>query len=292
MAAAPKNPQMLADYDQQFRPSEIERNFRSILGRLSPHLCLLDVAAENFALQMRQTKHAEPFLRQQAKHFGHTRLYTAHLQFSTAQRFMHLSHIAYIFSCGDALCRQLRSHPYIKARMDPGVAPKGDFLRKTLYLLLQASSPKKGRTNPVSDSELTNVLGNASFSLVDYYRLVRNDELHAAEENGETTSDTRFGDLPMREIQKQYGISPRRPSEIQFDDVLLCSRAWQDISRRLCSQIFGVEDYIVPALRKRVGNDCGARRENGARALLRQEFLLEEVLIDDILSNLGWLAQR
>lgn len=269
-------------------PHEIDKDFRSELGRINPLFCLLDVATARFASELASGGHPAEFIRAEAKRFDHHRLYTDAIKFTDSRRFLFVSHIAFLLTCAEAACRRLQRHPIVnKNELNKN---EGDFVRRTVRIVLLTATGENV-LNPAPLRDIHNLIGEAAFATVDYYRLVRNAELHARHvEDRDRSPDEAHQSLPIDSIVREYKRRPSTPLEIQFSDVLLCSLALQDMVRRLCAGLLGVDNHIIPHLLKAFGVLPKKRRANAAFAFCQQELLLDEHQAKSVIESIGWLA--
>lgn len=269
-------------------PHDIDKDFRSELGRINPLFCLLDVATARFASEITSARHPAGFIRTEAKRFDHHRLYTDGIKFTDSRRFLFVSHIAFLLTCAEASCRRLQRHPLVnKNELNQN---EGDFVRRTVRIVLLTASGEHV-PNPVALSDVQNLIGEGTFATVDYYRLVRNAELHARSiDEKDRSPEEAHRSLPSDIIFKQYKRRPSAPSAINFHDVLLCSLALQDMVRRLSAGFLGVERHVVPHLNKAFGALPEKRRANAGLAFCEQELLLDEHEAKSVIASLGWLA--
>ena len=137
---------------------------------------------------------------------------------------------------------------------------------------------------------VSSILSDTSISLADYYRLIRNTELHASTPEEKVTSPQEFyKTLPIEKIESEYKRKPSVFNQLTFDDVLLCSMALQNIVKALSSGLLSNE-MIATLLQKSFGNLDKNRRINAATEFCRQDLLLEQFQIKEVFESLGWLA--
>lgn len=279
-------------YNGEFPRKMLDR-FLKDLGRVNPALSILDTAMARFSEQAQQ--HADPtaFLRATSARAGHPKLMVSPTILPQATRLLHLTHVAYIVGRADAFCDELRRHPMIVS----GPAPtKGDFLRKAVYCIHRTAWPVGALSDPPSDQQITHHMPPFISPILDYYRVIRNEELHddgAGSGSGGSVKlyNEHFKSEESKirqQVHTAFGASPSSPDQINSKDVLLFSRAWQVAARALCRTMFNADSHLKPLLQGRFGNLSPERRINGARGLLKQEFLLEEHQVGELLSDLGW----
>jgi hypothetical protein len=263
------------------------------LGRVNPALAILDTAMARFSEHAQQHEDPTAFLRATSARAGHHKLMVSPTILPQATRLLHLTHVAYIVGRSDTFCDELRRHPMIVSAQAPS---KGDFLRKTVYCIHRTASPRGALSDPPSDQQITEHLPLFIVRILDYYRVIRNEELHddgAGSGSGGSInmyeehfkaelSNTR------QEVRKIFGASPSAPDKISSQDVLLFSKAWQVAARALCSTMFNADMHLKPLIRGRFGHLSAERRINGARGLLKQEFLLDDHQVNVLLNDVGW----
>ena len=273
-------------------PQAIEYKFRRHLGAVNPYLALTDAALVDFSRSVMKQPNPETHLSRRMREIGQNRLHLKTEDIGKARRFVHLSGIEHVNSCGDFLCKQLRQHPQVKrarATIDPDTQKlKGGFLLSTLYLLiltLRRSPPP----NPPSRREIEQILDPLVFSLLDYFRLVRNFSLHSDPRDEQTAVSIYENGVDHSKIKAEYGASLNLPTGIGRSDFIICSKAWQRAARSLCGSVAERENVLPELLRQRYKNCRDAsRRRTGALAVLEQRFLLDRKDADTVLEILGW----
>ncbi|NML14368.1 hypothetical protein [Azohydromonas caseinilytica] len=281
--------------DQQWFPGDMERNFRRSLGRHNLHLALLELAARTFTKKIAEQPSESIFIRDIAKTEGFHSLHLQGEAFKNARAYLVFSHIAYVFSAGDALCQRIRSHAEIRTlkTQDQTLAralDEGDFITKTLALTVWASSSPEKRLVSAIQKEAEKIKTTPSFETVNYYRLVRNMELHTESDEGTGILEPEWQALPHEAILSRYGLRPSRYGDLNSNDALLCSKAWQDVAKWLCRHVLNDSQITIPLLARRYGNLSHARRKNAATNFMKEALLMSDAEVVDILTELGWLT--
>ena len=274
-------------------PGEIEGEFRRALGRHNLHLNLLEICFMSFEENLGGKSDKQKYIRQLAKQFRFHSLHPENASLLGAHNYLFLSHIAYVFSAGDALCRKVRSNSYIKQLKNEDTPrfiaiDKGDTIAKTVALAMLASMPGGERT---ADQVLTRtkaIFQEPCFSVVNYYRLVRNEELHAVDLDSDKKAADVWEMLPKTEVERLYGSVPNVPTSLAASDALMCSKAWQDVAKWLCRHIINDDECVLPMLERRFGKDVGARRETAARNFMKQLLLYSDRDVGDTIAKLKW----
>ncbi|GEM_PF-2288915 len=273
-------------------PGRLERNFRQLLGRHHVHLGMLELSAQIFADSLAGQSSEAVFIRECAKKQGFHTLHP-HKSFASARSYLVYSHIAYVFSAGDVLCENIRSTDRLKRIKTEAVGNlstelnKGDFVRKTLALTLLAGMPAKDRTADAVSAAVEREQLRESFALVNYYRLIRNEELHT---EGEMTqaSISAWETLPRVSILDRYGRMPSAPADQPVAaDALLCSQAWQDVAKWLCRHMWS-DSEVQALIKKRFGNRRGERRSIAVRRYLALELLHSTEDIETAMASVSW----
>ena len=273
-------------------PGEIENAFRKNLGRHNLHLNLLEIAIRSFEEAVRENGDEPGYVRKQAKMFGFHSLHPEAVTLKAAHSNLIASHIAYITSAGDLMCQTVRSNPHIKTLKGQyqvlfNQIDKGDFVRKTVALAVFASSSHEERKLERIKARVGQVSQMPCFALVDYYRLIRNDELHAAGKVDADSEDAiRLPDMSV--IGNAYGFKPKTSKELTAADALVCSKAWQGVATWLCRNMLNEADHHMPELKRRFGHLAGERRKTGARNFMMQAFLFSKEDAARMLESLGW----
>lgn len=161
-------------------------------------------------------------------------------------------------------------------------------MRKTIFVIL-SSHGGQSPANPVTDAELASIVDPQASRLIDYYRVLRNEQLHGtgvgATEEGPTAI---FKLLDKAAIASKFDRAASPPNAIAIDDVLLCSLAWQEAAKSLCVALAHPDTVLRPLVETRFGRLGANRRQTAARNFLREAFLLDSAAIDTILWGLNW----
>lgn len=281
-------------------PRMLERGFRRHLGEVNPYLALADVSLVDLARTVEGEPNADENLAWRMRKAGHNRIYLKTPDIAKARRFVHLSAIAYVHSCGDFLCKSIQQHPEIakaRAAVAPSTEdedededkqkPKGWFLLRTLYLLL-LTSRRTAPQNPPDPMEIEKVLDMHVYSLLDYFRIIRNFEFHGACGVAREASPI-FEVLDHDRIKSEYGASLSRPGNIGRSDFVIYSKAWQRAAKSLCCAVAERKNVLPALIRDKYGSYTNVvRRRNGALAVLTQDFLLDAAAADAVIYDLGW----
>jgi hypothetical protein len=273
-------------------PGEIEKTFRRHLGRHNLHLNLLEIATRSFEEAVRANGDEPGYVRQQAKSFGFHSFHPEAVTLKAAHSNLIASHIAYIASAGDVMCQTVRSSPHIKILKGQNTAlfnaiNQGDFVRKTVALVVFASTNHEERELAQIEARTRQVSQMPCFALVDYYRLIRNDELHKAGIVDDDSEDAiRLPDMSV--IGNAYGFKLKTSKELTAADALVCSKAWQGVATWLCRNMLNEAEQLIPELKRRFGHLAGERRATGSRNFMMQAFLFSKEDAARMLDSLSW----
>lgn len=254
------------------------------------HLNMLDLAAASFADALAKQPDEPAYMRDCAKKLGFHSLYP-HASFASARNYLVYSHIAYVFSAGDVLCERIRSARSMKALKNSNMAlfnelDKGDFVTRTLALTIWDGMSQQNPNAKAILAEVERIQKLAPFALVDYYRLVRNSELHTAGESDRGTATARDA-LPAAQVEAQFGAMPSLADNLSSQDALLCSKAWQAVARWLCRYMLNSTDAAA-IIRKRFGRLDATRRKVAASKFMELDLLYSGEEVSDALSLLQW----
>ena len=271
-------------------PGQLEREFRRSLGRHNMHLNMLDMSAQTFADTLSEQPSEAEYLRECAKNLGFHSLYPD-ASFASARSYLIYSHIAYVFSAGDMLCDRIRSTASMKAVKKSDAAlfneiDNGDFVRKTLALTVLATMSPETRNSAAVIAQVEQIQLLESFALVNYYRLIRNEELHAANESDRKSAAAR-ATLSEERIKVQYGIIPGAAGKLSSRDALLCSKAWQRVAKWLCRHMLNDADAQA-IIKERFGRLEPKRRAAAALKFMGLELLYSSDEINATISALRW----
>lgn len=238
-------------------PAAIERDFRHELGRINIHLCFGDCALREFA---HSVVSGPDRLRRSLRAAGHRNLEPSEISVSLALNLGYSAHLAFLLSRLDILCQRLRRHPWVDKELNN--AAKGDYLRRTLWVILQTISDSKIIT-PMEQDHTHHYLSQGALEDYDQCRTHRNDSLH---------SDTDSGEF----------IAPR------FQTVLGLSKSLQVLAREICRTLSTDLQRTEEAIWHEFKHLSGPRRRNAVFSALRQEFLLDGADAEQVISQLAW----
>lgn len=271
-------------------PGQLAMEFRRLLGRHNQQLNMLDVSAQIFADSISKQPNEASYIRECAKKLGFHSLYPD-TSFASARSYLVYSHIAYVFSAGDMLCERIRSTGSMKVLKGSDTAlfnaiDKGDFVRRTLALTVLASMSQESRDADAVNAQVEQIQKLAPFAVINYYRLIRNEELHAADESDRKTDAARDA-LPETQIKAQYGMMPAPAGQLGSRDALLCSKAWQSVAKWLCRHMLSdAEGHAI--MKKRFGRLEAQRRDVAAQKFMKLELLYSQHDINVTMTTLRW----
>ena len=277
-------------------PGEIEQKFRLLLGQHNHHLNMLEISIEMFSKELSAQTNKDEYIRELAKKLGYHSLHPQKSGFENSRKYLTFSHIAYLFSAGDAMCNKVRSHSYLKGVKGKHtsilrVIDKGDFIRKTVNLVILSSQNEEVRDSKEVLKESSQTLSLPGFSVLNYYRLVRNEQLHTTVDDCDNqASYDVWENLEFEAIKDKFKIKPNQPDSLSVEDALLCSKAWQDAALWLCSHMLNIDEACIPILKRqfgRLGSDK-YKQTRSARQFMKQKLLLPPKKIDDILDSIQW----
>ncbi|WP_288392039.1 hypothetical protein [uncultured Herbaspirillum sp.] len=271
-------------------PGPLEHQFRNALGEYNKHLNLLNICCNFFGEHIPSNGEAE-FFRRQAIRFGFHSLHPRDVDFVDVRRYVISAHIAYIFSAADVLCRHLREHDEIKTlkKNYPELfksLSSGSFLLKTIYIVAISNSFPGDRTQDKIEKLAQQILKRPEFALVEYFRIARNLDLHAAK-----SDDVKLNEhlewLEKVDLGK-YGGLPNAPKDFVAKDALRCSLAWQDVVKWLCRHLLNESDFSLPLIEKKFGALKPTRRVQAAKRFMKQQLLFSDADISGTMQTLGW----
>lgn len=261
--------------DSTNMPRSIELAFRKELGSINPLVCLMDIAMSSFALNLESSKNKLRFLRKEAAKHGHSGLYTDHLNFHDSHHVSYNAMFALIQSKSDSFCRRIQNHPCLN--QDYKSEAKGDFLRRTIFVIIKSSYPDISPSNPVDQNDFDFFIDINDMFLIDYYRTIRNEEFHNSGHNKKNDHLINlYEKINIYETNEKFDIMPKKPEAIDIKDVILFSKVWQKIARDIAKWFINFDNYVVEYLRKRFGRLKHSRRDNAVRKFLSHEFLFDE----------------
>jgi hypothetical protein len=266
-------------------PRAIELSFRKELGIINPQLCLMDVAMSFFSTNLENSNNKSRFLRKEASRHGHPSLYTDHLIFDDSRRVGYVAMLALIQSKADAFCTTIQNHPCLGQNYKS--LAKGDFLRKTIYVVIKSSHPNVSPSNPVEPNDIAGILDNNNLLLIDYYRSIRNDKLHSSSTRGTNANLLKlYEQIDLDMTKKEFKLIPHHSGIIDIKDIILFSKVWQKVAKDIARSFIDLNKYVVCDLKKKFGNLKFQRRDNAVKQYLSREFLLDNYKISVLVNNL------
>ena len=275
-------------------PSIIETSYRKIFGQYNLHFTLLGVIAEKFRDEKLTNADFKDVMRELSKNYNHHATYANSTNFQNTYNYIIKSHITYCFSAGDYLCKTIRSNNNFKLLKSNykekfSLIDNGDFINKTLTLIFWIKSENQEN---ISTSELLELAkkhknDTLDFSILDYYRIVRNYELHTPQ-NGTISLDEAYSRLQLDLINKKYNKIPNKYPNLTSDDALLCALAWIDAGRWLCQNMYNYEKHLIPEIQRRFANLSPSRRHTAAVNFMLQNLLFPHDKVTSTIKRLGW----
>ncbi len=266
-------------------PRTIELAFRRELGDINPLVCLMDVAMSSFALNIDNNHNKSKSLRKEIAKHGHTGLYTDHLSFADSRHVGYIAMLALIQSKSDSFCTKIQNHECLNQEYKSQA--KGDFLRKTIFVIMKSSYPNVSPSNPVVQNDFDFIIDNNDISLVDYYRSIRNEELHNSLSNKKNDSLIKlYEKIDLNKANNNFKIVPKKPELIDIKDVILFSKVWQKLAKDIAKSFISFDKHVVGYLRKKFGNLKQSRRDNAVKQFLQREFLFDEPEITNLTRDL------
>lgn len=275
-------PKQLPELPKDQLPLEMFRNFKRELGEINSHLCLVDAALQDFALSHVQSLDGPAFLHRQTLAHGHRRLVTDNLDLKLSLRLAYTSQIALLLSRLEQLCKVIQKHGLINPKLKELM--EGDFLRRTIWLIASSRDGEKV-TIPLPEEVAFRYISPLDLAVFDFYRKMRNAELHAAIGSDLTEFHSKIN---LEHCRLELGHVPTPQSDLSFKDVLVVSKSCQRIGHSVCRAVVDPKRDIIPELKRRFGSHSVDRRQNAARSLMLQTYLLDVAEIGVILSDLAW----
>ena len=276
-------------------PAQLEQKFRFALGAHNAHLNLLELAFRSFRASLPQGPQGpgeDEYIRGLAKSHRLHSFYPSSATVPEAHSYLFATHLAYVFSAADAYCKKIRKHPLLRGRRDKyekiyDELNQGDFVTKTVALTLLTWVEESTISTEFLQEKTQSVMKEPFFAVINYYRLVRNEDLHAAEEDEDLKAEEAWNALDKSSIKRFYKDQPSRGQELSAADALLCSKAWQAGIKWICRHMRPDAD-AQSILKLRFGRLIPERRKVAAEKYMRAEFLYAPAEINDTLQALKW----
>jgi len=265
-------------------PGQIESYFRKELGDINPYMCLIDSAVK----EIRKKPLAD--IDSINKNNGHPNIHLEHLNLDNLQYLVNMSHIAYINSKSETACKLIMNLQEMnKAHKSADI---GDFLRKTIFVVHKSKyqlKELKSTKNYDFDEDinrdlLKEYITEEDFKIIDYYRKLRNTSFHNNKNKIELIEY--FDEAILIQIEQNFGYRPNIFEKMNENDIYILSLAWQNAIKSICSSCVNIKDVIIPRLEKKYNHVNKKRAINGIKQSLRQEYLLTEDEVSDIISAL------
>lgn len=253
-------------------PGRIERQFRHELGAINPYLCLVDSAVEFFLEETEAKSDKAKFLRIILDKYGHHNLYTEHLCINDIRKFVYLAHIALINSKAEAACKRIQK---IKMMLKKSKEiAEGDFLRKTIAIVYSSKKGDHELAKNVEDEIFEDYVGKTEFRVINYFRLIRNNEFHPSKKDENLNNILKiYNSIDQDFLRKVYQSKLNKPEEINSKDVLLLSKVWQKSIKEICRKCLNMEKVYEKLKLRYKGISKEERRKNKIIQSLKQEFL-------------------
>lgn len=270
-------------------PASIERKFRKYLGAVNPYLVLIEIATKEFKLKK------ETSIKDVAEKHGHYNLHYNHLSLDKLDMFVHLSHLAFIGSRNDLLCEDIINFCSMES-FNFNKLGRMDALRKMVSCIHIFNSIDKEHekqniklslnSNPRDNTIFIDYIGEVDLKIVDYYRKIRNAEIHGGLEEKWEENDN-LTELCKNKIEEVYDFRPSEFNDLTSEDVILYSIALQKIAKKLCSKLTGIE-YLKSEVLPQLLNNKSNRRNTSITNHLREVYLQSDDIIDRLKSEVAW----
>lgn len=302
---------------KEITPRSLEANFRKELGKVSPYMHFVEMLMLEFLHNCKKTDDKEKsdhkdyfvnFANSATKKYGHGRLHVTFSELEAeAPKFIKLSHLAFISSRADYFCEQILRFPAILKTREPyqslkrtDTADFGKLEKAGFFVYIFNNKPdnfseqilledyvKQVNFNKLNvDIIVRDCVGNEEWSIVDYYRKIRNTEFHGGLHQNDSSISV-LDDNILSKIERRYKYKPNSPKELCARDVILYSQAWQRIAKNLCSKLFNVDD--VKRLCDKYHHDT--KKDETITKILSCEYLQSDARINELrkLTNV-WLV--
>ncbi len=253
-------------------PGKIERHFRRDLGDVNPHMCIVDVAVSSLLKQARISSQDDlKFITETAKEYNHPRLHIEKLNICDVSYFVYISHVTFINSRAELACKQVRQLEGMLKKAKEHA--EGDFLRKTIYVI-KASKEGKEKLDKATavDEEINSIVGTLNVSIIDYFRELRNTQIHMAERESKNIKEARRH-VSDEEALREYGASLSASGLLTASDILLLSKVWQKVIKDICRNCLDNTKVYQELKELYRGISNKERRLNKIRQTLKQEYL-------------------
>lgn len=141
-------------------------------------------------------------------------------------------------------------------------------------------------SNPRDNTIFIDYIGEVDLKIVDYYRKIRNAEIHGGLEEKWEENDN-LTELCKNKIEEVYDFRPSEFNDLTSEDVILYSIALQKIAKKLCSKLTGIE-YLKSEVLPQLLNNKSNRRNTSITNHLREVYLQSDDIIDRLKSEVAW----
>lgn len=270
---------------QEESPLKLFKKFKNSLGTHNINFDVLRLILNDYQKSKIQDQNLSNYLRDIAKLHKYHNLFPNDIKSHILEKYLINSHIIYCYSSIDDLCTNILTLSNIKNFKTENYkildSVQGDKVHLALCVLSMKSS-NYSSLNELEEKVKHIKSENIEFEIVSYYRKIRNQQAH----NLKITRDL-YSELNIPKVEDKYKLVPNPFENFNEDDLKIFSFALLDIAKYLCSKIYSYEHEIKPYLIKRYYKDEKNRRQNGIRALLKQNFLFESYEISCILEDIG-----
>ncbi|WP_336952937.1 hypothetical protein [Acinetobacter sp. AS167] len=266
-------------------PLEIFKKFKNSLGTHNINFDVLRLILTDYQSTKIQNQNLPTYIRNVAKSYRYHNLFPNDTKYKVLHRYLITSHIIYCYSAIDDLCANILKLSNIKQFRINQKKVLDHIQGNKIHIALSVLSMKSNNLSSLSDLENRVQCIKSErieFKIVDYYRKIRNQQAHDFK-----MIENPYSELNIPKIEDKYKLTPNNYENLNEDDVKIFSFALLDIAQYLCSIIYDYKSEIKPYLIHRYYKDDKKRRQNGIRALLRQNFLFENYEISCILEDIG-----
>lgn len=265
----------------EFTPRELEKSFRKTLGYINPLMCVADIATQELL-----NKNNPLEINEISKKYKHKRLNIEKLDLADVSLYVNISHIAFINSRAEAFTQQASKFVKKNTRNSKSYnTDQLDFLRKAIFQIHARNNNLSESINDLKEIEYESYAGKVELEIIDFYRKIRNIELHGGSESNPSS----LSEESIKFIRSKYRYEPNNINSLNIRDVILLSQAWQTVAVNLCSKLVVIDNNFLSLLKKKHNGTNQIRRNTAIRNTLAQDFLQPEDIINTLESN-GWVA--
>ncbi|WP_273839587.1 hypothetical protein [Providencia rettgeri] len=274
---------------EDIQPRSIETKFRKLLGTINPHLILIDVAVKELLCKNESGDINISRIEDVSKKYKNEKLKVKHLEFDETFLYVTQSHIAFIYSClelflKDYIALSKRIYDDERSFNLDGI----DQLRRSIHHAHVNKINGKITHPKLNQKELSIYIDELDLKLLDYFRLVRNNNAHGR--NQTNLWEDSFSESDLIKMRRKYKHEVNKEVELTVRDVILYSQVCQQVAHSICQKMLDIEK-VAESLCTKYKHLINPRKDNAITNTLINNYLQDKGEVDRLRKKFnGWLA--